>query len=404
MLDVNASAHFVILLTKIGADCVHKSGLDDALYVALFLEDEKGERVKGLEPCDGYSNEIEVRESIPSCEIWRRAVYVPIEDLKPWELDKNWGLYQADGELIDAAAYRRGPGRNLVGQQTKASNLNTSDFEHAPPGKYLYGGNLIGHYGHFLLSSLSRYWLMLFRDLRDFQIVCHGAGTPTSWWSNIFMREIFKALGLTVDNFVVFKRPTIVPEIMVPRPAAEEHNFTHRIFGQLGSTVGQALLRERNLRLNDRPVWLSKLRLGHGVQGIENEEEIITYLVEENVEIIHPQELSLLDQVALFHTRPVIMGSVGSGFHTKLLGGDAAKIICVNPHRTINSNYALIDEVSDNKILFLRPEAESVSGSARYSMSHRISSPREVAECLLTLAAGEIRKIDDADQSLASNE
>jgi hypothetical protein len=125
-------------------------------------------------------------------------------------------LYDADCNLIDAATYYRGVGKNLVGQRRKIDDM-PRDIEIAPPGRYLYGGNLIGHYGHFLISSLSRYWLGLFEDLSQFRIICHGAGTPSSWMSNAYMKEVFSSFGLTESNFVVFKRPTIVDEVLVPR-------------------------------------------------------------------------------------------------------------------------------------------------------------------------------------------
>jgi len=341
--------------------------------------------LRHLEKCLDYTNEIDVRNSVPSCEIWRNALYIPVDDNVAWEQDDNWGLYDADHNLVDAAAYYRGPGKNLIGQSAKTANAGR-DAEVAPPGRYLYGGNLIGHYGHFLLSSLSRYWLGLFEDLSSFKIICHGAGTPHSWMSNAYMREIFEAVGLSTNNFIVFKRPTIVNEILVPRPAAEEHNYTHTAFADWGAAVGQALTRNFDLHQVDRPVWLAKTHLDTGVQGLDNEAELVEILEKEGVDIVHPQDLSLVEQVFLFKTRPLIMGTSSSAFHTKILGA-TAKLVCLNLWPQINSNYALIDSVSSDEITFLRPEiSHNRVQNSRFMDSASIADPRAVADDFLTIA------------------
>jgi hypothetical protein len=307
-----------------------------------------------------------------------------MSDKITWELDKGWGLYDEDRNLIDGAAYYRGPGKNLIGQKIKAEDIK-SHIEIAPPDRYLYGGNIIPHYGHFLISSLSRYWLGLFKDLKSFKIVCHAADAPTGWLSHPHIRDIFQAIGLSEDNFVVFKRPTVIPEIIIPRPAAEEHNFSHNVFGEWGAAVGRAITRDFDLPQIDRPVWLSKTRINAGVQGLDNEAALVEILEQNGVEIIHPQELPLFQQVSLFKTRPIIMGASSSAFHTKIFGA-TAKIVCLNAWQSVNSNFALVDLVSGDPISFLRPALLNTdASSSRYLLSASIVDPRAVADDLLEI-------------------
>jgi capsular polysaccharide biosynthesis protein len=336
-----------------------------------------------LRRCVRYSNKVDARLSDPSVEIWRRAYYVPINDRVAWEHGGGWGLFDADGATIEASNYYRGPGKNVVGQGL-STDLPLSSIDVAPPGKYLYGGNLINHYGHFLLSTLSRFWLAHIEDISHYRIVCHAAGTPSSWFSNRFVRDIFGSLGLTEKNFVVFKRPTLLPEVMVPRPSAEEHNFTHQIYNNLGRTIGQNFLRDFELEINDRPIWLSKTKLGSGVQGIANEDRIVELMEAEGVEIIHPQELFPLAQVMMFNTRSKIMSAAGSALHTKLFGA-AGRVICLINHETINSNYALTETFSPNPIEFYTCDMhESTSATKKINQSLVIENPENVARELLS--------------------
>jgi hypothetical protein len=194
--------------------------------------------------------------------------------------------------------------------------------------------------------------------------------------SHHYIRDIFNSIGLTADNFVVFKRPTIIPEILIPRPAAEEHNFSHKAFGDWGAAVGRAITRNFDLERNDRPAWLSKTRIHAGVQGLNNEAELVEILEQNGVDIIHPQELTLFEQVRIFKTRTLVMGASSSAFHTKLLGSTAK----------INSNYSLIDLASKDNITFLRPAVSSSDASdSRYLLSATIADPRAVADDILNI-------------------
>ncbi|OYV52945.1 MAG: hypothetical protein B7Z78_04500 [Rhodospirillales bacterium 20-60-12] len=121
------------------------------------------------------------------------------------------------------------------------------EFETAPPGDYIYGGNLISHFGHFLLGFLSRFWIGQHLDLSKHKIICHGAGTPEGWLSHKFVRDILSSIGIDQHNLMVFKRPTIIENLLVPWPSCEEHNYVHTNYASWGNMVGQSLLRNRNL-------------------------------------------------------------------------------------------------------------------------------------------------------------
>lgn len=348
--------------------------------------------------CRSFSNEISVRASIPSCETWRRAIYVPVDDALPWERDRRWGLYDEDRQIIDAAAYYRGYGKNLVGQQTLSTLPPNLELEQAPPGRYLYGGNMISHYGHFLMSVLPRFWLGLFEDLSNYKVVFHGAGNPDGWLSHGFIRDFFEAIGLRRENFIVFKRPTIIPQIVVPRPAAEEHNFAHRVLGEWGKAAGTAVLRTTNLGRQKDAIWLSKTRLARGVQGFTNESELVDLLEAGGVQIVHPQELSFAQQVELLRSRPLVLGIAGSAFHTKILGSPA-KFVSIIPGEQINSNYAVIDEGCGNPMTYLRASTRpAMSPDPRFTEAVELLNPSGVARDLLDLISG-IRSSDGTDAS-----
>jgi capsular polysaccharide biosynthesis protein len=231
-------------------------------------------------------------------------------------------------------------------------------------------------------------------DLRHCKIVCHGAGTPEGWWTHKPVREIFSALGLAQTNFVVFKRPTLFSNIQIPRPAAEEHNFVHRSYAEFGHRVGAALLSQRNLPSRTEPVWLSKSRLGQGVQGVLNEEEMFPTLERGGVEIVHPQDLSIADQVSLFATRKAVTGVVGSAFHTSILWPPWTRLVGLAIYDHVNSNYAIADKCNDNRVTYHRADVTrpdtNVQQKTRFNDAFVLTDP----EC----AARKILEVIDLEQ------
>lgn len=345
-----------------------------------------GQDNKIMRRIDTYGNTFQLNNGFPICEIHRNAIYLPMADGVPWEGNPNWGMYDVDGRLIEAAAYYRGVGKNLIGQAENHS-LDGIPLEYLPYGRYLYGGNLITHYGHFLLSTLSRYWMGLDSDLSSYKIVCHGQGTVDTWWSHRYVRDIFAAIGLAKENFIVLKRPAKFREITIPRPACEEHNFVHKCFSSWGNAVGNALIRDANIYEETRPVWLAKTKIKQGVQGIVNEIDLVSELERRGVEIVHPQELSLTEQVILFATRPCIMGSSSSAFHTSILSRPHSKLVCLSLQPQINSNFGLIDAANNNNVKYFHPDVEKANlegeGGNRFNAGYYLLDPKKVSDVLL---------------------
>lgn len=327
-----------------------------------------------------YSNEIELRQSVPVVEEHRNALYMPVNDHIVWEQDSTWGLYDCDGRLIDAAAYYRGKG-TLIGQSF-TQDLSLIRFESAPPGDYIYGGNMIAHFGHFMLSCISRFWLGLHLDLSKFKIVCHGAGNNKGWLSHPFIRDFMLAVGISEKNLYVMKRPTRFERIIVPRPACAEHFYAHKTYAKWGNAVGQSLLQQRNIFHEKRPVWISKANLMFGVQGLVNETAISDVLAQKGVDVISPETLELPDQVMLYASRSHIMGVVGSAFHSSILWPPRAKLMGLVLYDNISSNYALADLSNPNDITYIKVNVERVA-SEKLTDSFLIKNPEETVDQLL---------------------
>ncbi len=326
-----------------------------------------------------------ILRAYPTVETHREVVYIPIDDQISWGEDTRWGMYDRDGNLVQSAAYYRGPGKKLLGQ-SEHQDISDLKFERAPPGKYIYGGLMIDHFGHFLFSAFSRFWLGSFEDLSKYKIVCHGHGTPDGWFSHIYIRDIFEHLGLTMQNFIVLKRPTIFSEIVIPSPSFEEHNFAHRAFSQWGNNAGDWITRSHARPLTSQPVWISKTKLESGVQRCANEIELEEILITAGFEIVHPQHMHIIEQIFLFRSHRYITGFIGSAFHASILAPPSSRIIGLSIGDVVNNNYTLIDKVNDNISRYFTVEGDFQSPQSEMYMSEFwMKNPKAVADDLISL-------------------
>lgn len=83
------------------------------------------------------------------------AIYVPFRPDLFLDRDTGWGIFDANGDLVEEAAYVRGSSQELVGQR-KHIDPASLDIVEAPATAMIYAGPVIPHYGHFLLTSLAR--------------------------------------------------------------------------------------------------------------------------------------------------------------------------------------------------------------------------------------------------------
>jgi len=172
----------------------------------------------------------------------------------------------------------------------------------------------------------------------------HSHQSIDQWFDRDFAREIFGALQIEPRDLVVFNKPTLLRRLRVPRPAVEEQSFVHRIFGEIGSQIGQAL-RICGGAKRDQIFYLSKSRLDGGITKIVGESVIDECMAEMGVLVVHPQELPFVDQIRLFASARAIIGSVGSALHTSLFVETPPRIVAFTAMNSINANYALIDKV-----------------------------------------------------------
>jgi hypothetical protein len=338
--------------------------------------------VKALVACTPSPTPGVVLHGTPGIEVLEGVIYRPLHDAAI-DQDPGWGIYGPSGELVEAAAYRRGPGPPaLVGQSERIDGPVSG----SAGGTFLYGGVFIGHFGHFILSSLARLWLLadpfLRASIQNFPILFHAASDPADWFELPHAAELLGALDLSPARLVRFTEPVRIARLIVPRPSVVEMRAVHPGFLAMTSTICRSIGIDPD---RGGPVWLSRTRLPVGTQGFENEGELGRELARMGVEIVYPEQRSVAAMAGLFAGRPVVAGTVASAFMAALFCPKPAPIVALSPSPIVNPSFPMLDQAAGHRATYLYAESDhlGIDMGRRIWSAFRLRDPAAVAGELL---------------------
>jgi len=320
-------------------------------------------------------------EEDPAIEAWADTVYVPYLE------NGDWGLFDSQERTLMGGVDLVFP-QGLWDGQSPLSPVSRRDIaETAPDGTYIYGGRLKTQYGHFIVDVLSRQWPHIRQAAPRSKILVHHPDPQAYFSQHPFAQEMLGALGLSTEDFVAFDRPTRIAHLILPWTSFRHQTHAHRVFADLGRSIGETVLGGRRLRRNDRAAYLSKSKLTGGIRRFVNEPLLEAALAAGGVEILHPEFMSLADKVALFCERPVLLGMASSAFHHSLFAPAlSARLLMLNPVQSINSNFVLIDRLTggDSRYLHVAGSRRLEDGGA-FHRAFELDDPARIAKALLAL-------------------
>jgi capsular polysaccharide biosynthesis protein len=176
-------------------------------------------------------------------------------------------------------------------------------------GPVLYGGVLLSAYGHFLIESLGRAWaIRQFPDLPFVWQADRGTTGLLPW-----QREILELLGIAPSRAVLVNRARRLGSVLLPTAGAILDEYFHPAQLEALACVD---FREpvKGVR-----IWLSRTGLSGGAGRLIDEAEIENRLRALGWRVIHPETMTVREQLASMAEAEIVGGCVGSAFHTLML-------------------------------------------------------------------------------------
>lgn len=332
----------------------------------------------GLLPCRTLWGTCERHETLPRLRRFGRVDFYPIRT------DGPWGLFARDGRRLG------------VGHEPVAGEA-LPEPEPVETGPLLFIGRLALHYGHFVINTLPHLWPLAGWTGRRPKLLCHAA--PGSWNGTPFLAALLERLGYGLDDLVTFDRPVRLADVLVPDPALHEQASVHAVFGDLCRRVGEGFWNPAEVDSVVRPAYLAKTRLASGITRLVNEGEIADELDRRGVEIVHPETLDFAAQVRLLSTRRIVLGTVGSAFHTTVFAAPGRRLVGLNWQPALNANFPLLDGLNESRARYYHAHSTRYREPGAFEVSWEVPDPRGIARELLERAERLDRGEPDARRS-----
>lgn len=235
--------------------------------------------------------------------------FVTLQDATvfPHEQDNTCGVLDRDDAFC---AFSRG----VMGPKRAALEPQPLPVNTAPvlEGRYLYGGWLRAHFGHFLLESTTRFWALdaLADDIDGIIFTQFRSGGVRKARKRYAPFLNILGGGIPVK---ILREPTQVQNLIVADPGFGHHD---RI---LGSPRYRAYTRKQvaSAVAPDGPekLYVSRSALVDARGGIVGETQIEDIMKANGYTIFHPQDHSISDQLARYRAARELVCLDGSALH-----------------------------------------------------------------------------------------
>ncbi|MFC0502192.1 glycosyltransferase family 61 protein [Asaia krungthepensis] len=250
--------------------------------------------------------------SEPDILTFRNAFYIC-----GWNnFDHLHGVYTQEGYLIPQAAFHcQWPPVNK-GQRPWCDPNIARGLPVIKSG--IFVGHMHEQYGHFITEFVSRLWVA--RKLWDGsqKLIVRSIKSRDDLFRAPWLRALIEAAGFREEDFYFPETSFTVEKLVVASPLFSEDSVCFAGMADYCNEIGAVLTPPELNSEAPRRIYLTRSKLICGTVRIDNEHEFEEALSERGFEIVHPQDLSVADQIALFRNDNFVVGQIGSAFHTSI--------------------------------------------------------------------------------------
>lgn len=216
-------------------------------------------------------------------------------------------------------------------------------IEHNLEGRWLWGGVLWAHFGHFLVESAARIWALAHLDKPVDGILFIPKRPRVGDEVRGFHREYMGLMQKDLPIHVA-AQPTRVEELVVPGQGfglglitAGTKKYRDAVHQQFARDVAPE---------GPEKIYISRSKLGLGKGGLLGEERMEDYLMSEGYEIFHPQDHSLTVQLAHYKAAKQVIAADGSALHLFAMVGRKDQPVAMILRRRSGANNLLAQNVA----------------------------------------------------------
>jgi hypothetical protein len=253
---------------------------------------------------------------------------------------------------------------------------------HRRPGRFVYGGLLMDHFGHFLLEAMARLWFI--RAHPELPILWHEIDLPVPHapWPG-WRQELWRLLGLDRHSHQVVRHPMRFGQVVVPRPGFSVSEGLHPLQAAALAVVPTPT---PTPNLGDR-VWLSRGALPEQFGRLLGEAALERRLIRCGWTVLRPEIMSVAAQATVFSGAATVAGFAGSAFHAVLLCIAPRARLCIVRRPSIRTvHYDLVAQARGLNLTHLEVPLRA-TGAFNAWTTFEITDPEDAADAIFAAVA-----------------
>lgn len=236
----------------------------------------------------------------------------------------NGGLHYENGSTCERGKFVKQGMTNLLDPIDFAGSIDHLD------GTHVFGGILKNeHFGNFITESLGRLWIakILGENLKSFVFYPRNNSAPISAYMTEFIKLIDPEIEIRIVRSVTRVEALVVPDALVQPKIGYVfgHPLVRNVMRPLGALRGEG----------HRRLYVSKSKMAKEA-GIICECQIELNLSAEGYLVIHPEKLSIEDQLRAYNDATELVFAEGSALHLYALIARPDQKVFIIRRRSMN--------------------------------------------------------------------
>lgn len=205
----------------------------------------------------------------------------------------------------------------------------------------IYGGTLMGHFGHFILECWSRLWYVIQNPQLQSKIlfITTTHGGYKSWFD-----DFFRLMGIDKERIVYVKKPTQCRSVTVPEQSQYSSwnliKFTKEFF------IPYQAIKSRVTPSETKKLYLT--RSSFGISNYPriciNEEYFEDFFSARGFKVVAPEKLSVEEQISLIMGADEIAATLGTLTHWAMFCKPSTRFIMINRESSAQHIQIFINE------------------------------------------------------------
>ena len=267
--------------------------------------------------------EVGIRSGPPQVSVIENAIFVPgakvpTNDPEIGRFVHEGGIVTQDGELVELAQTRRSGtrwGTRVLGGVVEPGVIEPARVIEE---EVVYLGWCFQHFGHFLMESLTRTWILGDID-PSVKVLFHTKLPRIASGERALSaatQRILELFGIPLDRIIFPQEPTWLRRVIVPESLHELSYGSHEQFPRRYRQVASSIAGDATP--SAQPVYLSRRLLPSHLRQIVGEFEVEEILRDNGFLIAYPETMAFEDQIRLINRHTDIFTTAGSAAYNVL--------------------------------------------------------------------------------------